>query len=307
MKKSDILFIAFSLASLLLAVPTGCAPAAVPAQYQVVSLDIVPAEMMVLETASVIAVIQNTGGTRGVYSAAITVDGEKIKTQDVLLDPGTTEKLTFTLQRNKAGTYKIGVGDKTAKLTVKSKLVPVQAELKYDNGMPADYISVVKPCTGYLVSFKSPADQFTVSDVRIFGLIFGGRGFSIRDIEVQIWDKDKRTLYSTTFPGKKFPLISYVGTNFETMGGWVEVYVPEIKTAGEFYVHVYAGLDTGQGFRMGADNSVTNTHSDVTIRDSAGADSIPESWPYALSKWYGDKSKVNWMVRVIGKAMVPEE
>lgn len=302
-------FLLTSLLLLLAAAPvaTACANPAVPARFQVISLDIAPAEVAAGEAANVSVAVQNTGGTRGVYTVVLTVDGAKTKSQDLLLDPGATETLAFTLQRDSAGVYKAAVGDKSAKLTVKSKLVAMQAELKYDDGLPRDFILPIKPFTGYLVSFSPGASQFTVNNIRIFGLLFGGRGFSVRDIEVQIWDKDRKVLFTTSFPGKKFPLITYISTNFESLGDWVDVYVPDVKVTGDFFVNVYAGLDTGQGFRMGTDDSVANTHSDLTIRDATGIDSTPGAWPYTISSWYGDKSKVTWMVRVQGKALVPAE
>ena len=57
---------------------------------------------------------------------------------------------------------------------------------------------------------------------------------------------------------------------------------------------------------MGADDKMNNTHSDLTIRDNGG-DSIATIWPYASSKWFGDKSRVNWMVRVSGTAWITGE
>ena len=37
-----------------------------------------------------------------------------------------------------------------------------------------------------------------------------------------------------------------------------------------------------------------------------GIDNIAPKWPYMPVYWYGDKSRVNWMVRVIGNAMVSQ-
>lgn len=284
-----------------------CTPVAAPASFRVSSFNISPEEITAGETTTISAIVENVGATTGVYNAAFTVDGARIRTQDVLLAPGARETIKFSLQRDKAGIYEIGIGDKRGKLTVKSELVTVARELMYDDGIPRDYIRLIKPHTGYLVMFEPSADQFILSQVRIFGLLFGGRGFIVRDVEVQIWDKDRNVLHTSTFPGKKFPLITYIGTNFEKLGAWADEYVPDIKVTGNFFVHVHTGIETGEGFRMGADDSIPNTHSDLTIRDATGIDTIPDTWPYNISAWYGDKSKVNWMVRVSGKALVPAE
>jgi hypothetical protein len=56
---------------------------------------------------------------------------------------------------------------------------------------------------------------------------------------------------------------------------------------------------------MGADDSAVNSHSELTVRDGS-VDIVLDGWPYwrkdsaGHDLWYGDKSKVNWMVRVVG-------
>jgi hypothetical protein len=306
MNKSIILILTLFIASITVGGLAACKSPAAPAQFEVISLEVKTTEINPGETANLSATVRNVGGTAGVYSASMYVDGAKRQSNDILLEPGASETVSFTVQENQSGSHKISVGAKTSTLTVRSNRVAQPVDLRYDSGQARDFLAVIKPCTGYVVSFEPPSDMFTVNDIQIYGLIFGGRGFSIRDIEVQIWDKNRKMLYTTTFPGKKFPLVTYISTNFEKLGDWVEVYVPDVKVTGPFFIHVYAGLDNGQGFRMGADDSVTNTHSDVTIRDESGVDSSPEIWPYGISPWYGNKSRVNWMVRVKGVAMVPQ-
>jgi hypothetical protein len=278
---------------------------AAPPSFDVVSIDLKATTISPGEKTSVSATVQNIGGTKGVYSAALYIDGTKKQTNDILLAPGATDSTSFTIQEDKPGSHKISVGDRSVTLTVKANLTPHPMDLRYDSGQATDFLALIKPNTGYVVDFVPPSDTFIINKVQIYGLIFGGRGFTIRDIEVQIWDKDKKVLNTTSFPGKKFPLITYISTNFDKLGDWVEVYIPDVQVAGKFYVHVYAGLDTGQGFRMGADQSVPNVHSDITTRDAAGVDNFSETWPYGISYWYGDKSRVNWMVRASGNAMLP--
>jgi hypothetical protein len=282
-------------------------PASSSAQFEINSLDITPKEVAVGDKVSISARIINTGNAGGLYSVALTVDGKKVDTKAINLDPGSAQTVTFSLIKNEAGTYKIGIGEKSATLTVKSKLVAEQIELAYDNGIAKDCLSLVKPCTGYSVSFVSPPDPFTVNKVRVFGLVYGSPGFHIGDSELQIWDKDKKVLYTTSFPGEKFPLRTRLGDNIDSTGAWADIDIPDVKVDGNFYVHIYTGVPAGQGFRMGAGGTTINTHSDVTVRGDNGADNFATNWPYSTAPWFGDKSRVNWMVRILGNAMVPQE
>jgi hypothetical protein len=287
-------------------VPIACTSSASSAKFEITSLDVKPEEVTVGETASISAQVTNTGGAGGFYNATLSVDGNKIDTKTINVDPGYTQTVTFSLSKDEAGTYKIGIGGKNITLTVKSILIAKQMEIAYDGGLAKDCLSLVKPCTGYSVSFVSPPDTFTISKVRVFGLVYGSPGFHIENSQLQIWDKDQKVLYATSFPGDKFPLRTRLGSNIDSTGAWADIDIPDIKVEGNFYIHIYTGSPTGQGFRMGAVDMI-NTHSDVTVRGDNGVDNLAPDWPYMPVYWYGDKSRVNWMVRVIGNAMVPQE
>ena len=287
--------------------PIACASSAPSAQFEITSLDIKPAEITVGETTIISALVTNTGRAGGVYYATLSVDGEKIGTKDINLDPGSTRTVTFSLSKDKAGSYEIGIGKRSATLTVTSRRVAKPVEIGYDNGIAKDYLSLVKPATGYAVGFVSPPDPFTVSKVRVFGLVYGSPGFHIADSDLQIWGKDKKVLYTTSFPGDGFPLITRLGDNTGAAGAWANIEIPNVKVEGDFYIHIYTGIPAGQGFRMGAESTVINNHSDVTVRGGNGIDNLVPNWPYAPVYWYGDKSRVNWMVRVAGNVMVPQE
>lgn len=301
-----------SAAGLLLLIITmtvqaACSSSAPSAQFEVTSLDIKPTEITVGETASISAQVSNTSGTGGVYYATLSVDGEKIGTKDINLEPGSTKTVTFSLSRDKAGSYEVAIGKRSSTLTVTAKLVARPLEIKYDDGVARDYLALVKPATGYLVSFVSPPDPFTISQVKVLGLVYGSPGFHIENSHLQIWDKNGKVLYTTVFPGESFPLVTRLGDNTGATAAWVDIEIPNIKVEGDFSVNIYTGIPAGQGFRMGAESKTANTHSDVTVRDENGVDYISPNWPYTAVRWYGDKSSVNWMVRVAGNTMVPQE
>ena len=284
-----------------------CSASAPPPQFDVTSLTIKPKQVMIGETAFITSEIANSGGSAGIYNAVLTVDGSKVESKAVSLAQGSTETVTFSLSKDKAGTYKIAVGDSSSSFTVNPKMVSEPIELKYDDGQANDYLGVDKPCTGYLIDFVPPSIPFTINTVRIFGLIYGGHGFIINDIDMQIWDKDKKVIYKTTVDKGSYPLLAYLPSDIEKQGGWADIHIPDVKVEGNFYIHVYTGTSTGQGFRMGADDNGQNTHSDVTVRDTGGVDNLASSWPYPKSRWFGDKSRVNWMVRVSGTAWITEQ
>ena len=97
-----------SVATLLLAVITmtasiACQSAASSAKFETTSLNIQPAEVNVGETASIIAQVTNAGSAGGVYSVTLFVDGKRIDTKDISLDPGFSQIVTFSLSKDEAG------------------------------------------------------------------------------------------------------------------------------------------------------------------------------------------------------------
>ena len=285
----------------------GCQPAAAPAIFEVSSLQIKPNQITAGETATVTAVVTNRGGSSGMYNAVLSIDTVRTDSKSIRLEPDASQTVSFSVTETVPGTYTVEIGNASAKLIVNPKLMAKQMILKYDGGFAKDYLGVEKPATGYLVSFVPPSTEFIIHSISIMGLVYGSKGVQLKDLEVEIWDANLQVLHKSTLEWKKFPQLTYLlSLDLQNKGDWVDVDVPDIKVNGNFYVHVYAGPNIGPGFRMGADNSVTNAHSELTVRDENGRDSILTVWPYSISQWFGDKTTVNWMVRVSGSAMVPE-
>jgi hypothetical protein len=291
----------------MLQASAACASSVSAPQFEVTSLDIKPAQIVAGQTAVVTVQVANAGKAEGVYDAILSVDGLQTDTQEIDVSPGSTETITFSLTVDSAGDHKIAVGEANSILSVEPKLVPQKVELKYDDGNAKDYLSADKPCTGYVTGFAPPSVPFVINTVRIYGLVYGGPEYLVEPLEVRIWDANKKVINSTRVSGKRFPLLAHLLSDIENKGAWVDVNIPDVTVSGYFYIHVYTGTTTGQGFRMGSEDNVANTHSDVTIRDESGSDTTSPQWPYPATYWYGDKSRVNWMLRVAGNAMVPQE
>jgi len=283
-----------------------CQPAALPAKFEVTSLEISPSEINTGETTNVSIKVMNTGGTSSVYSVNLNIDDKRIGSKLITLDPGYTRSVVFTFSVDEAGTHKISVGEMSGTLTVLSKVELKQVEIAYDNGVAKDYLALVKPSTGYVVRFDPPSKPFTINKISVFALVYGSPGYHITDSDLQIWDADQKVLYSAPFSGDEFPLRTRLGANIDSTGDWADFEVPDVAVEDEFYVNIYTGVPAGQGLRMGAVD-MPNTHSNTSIRGEDGVDYLATEWSYSPAYWYGDKNRVNWMIRVFGQAVVTQQ
>jgi len=180
-------------------------------------------------------------------------------------------------------------------------VTPEGLELKYDDGIAEGYVS--SHLGGYLVSFSPPATPFRVSKIKMCGVTLG-TGWEGREFELQIWDEEQKVLYSASCPFTLFPLAiapAAAQPQLRQAPPWIEVAVPDIEMKTDFYIHVYAATRKQEGVHIGADDSVKNKHSNLTASVTEGVYEIRDSWPYPRNMWFADKSKVNWMIRVIGQ------
>ena len=263
-----------------------CAAPSTPlAGIEVVSLNIVPPEVTAGETASITAEVRNTGTSQGTYTVILTVDGATVETKQVTVAAGARETITFSLVKDTPGTYTIAIGELSSSLVVKAKPVIKEIELKYDDGVAAKAIWAGLT-GGHLIHFSPPSIPFTVKKVKICGLL-RGTGWEGREFEVQIWDKDKKTLWKNSYPFAEFLKGTPVPWHEEIR--WVEMQIPDIGVTTDFYVHVYTDSPLFEGIGICFDDSIVNEHSEATTN-------------YQVTSWHFPVSKetVNWMIRVVG-------
>ncbi len=129
--------------------------------------------------------------------------------------------------------------------------------------------------------------MFAVKKVRLFGRT--GGAFSAQSFVVEVWDKDREVLYSSNHSIFKF----------STSPAWVEIDIPNVEIKERFYIHVFTGTGNLGGIFIGADDSVSNEHSSITVREG-GITRESSTWGYRSDMWFSDKSKVNWMIRAVG-------
>lgn len=100
-----------------------------PAEFKVSSLDVTPSEVIPGETVTITAVVENTGGSEGTYTAILTTDGFTVEEKEVVIASGSSEIITFSLVEDAPGTHEIGVGELSSTLVVeKTAVIKVTAD-----------------------------------------------------------------------------------------------------------------------------------------------------------------------------------
>jgi len=97
-----LLIVILSLASL-----TACEPA----KFEVILLSVTPQEVKSGEPITIEATINNTGGSNGIYTANLMVDGEIIETKEIPIDAKSTKNAEFVVVLDDIGVHKIAIGN----------------------------------------------------------------------------------------------------------------------------------------------------------------------------------------------------
>lgn len=164
MKKGILTLI--SLIVLALSLPLqACQPASAN-NFEVLSLELNPDyKVIVNEKFTVTADISNTGTSEASYVVPVMVNGIADDRKSILVAPGKSQQVQFTLARSSPGTYEIRVGDKSASIEVEKSLpavlklsdlkinmeqanpgeeVVVTALISNTGGSPGNYIAEMK-------------------------------------------------------------------------------------------------------------------------------------------------------------------
>ncbi len=103
------------LAILSLTYITACEPA----KFEVVMLSITPQEVKSGEAFTIEATIKNTGGSNGIYTADLKVNGEIIETREVTINAKNTKNAKFVVVLDDIGIHKIAISDVVRSVEVK--------------------------------------------------------------------------------------------------------------------------------------------------------------------------------------------
>jgi len=100
-----------------------------PPGFELDSLAI-PPQVITGELVTVAASARNNGGSEGVYTATLKIDGQEIETRDVMVPAGAVETLIFTVTINEVGTYGVQLNGLASVLKVSSvsDLLPEESD-----------------------------------------------------------------------------------------------------------------------------------------------------------------------------------
>jgi len=95
-----------------------------PAAFETSYLTVVPGEVEPGEKVTIGVKVTNTGDLSGSYEVTLKIDKVAVATQDVTLEGGASQTVTFTTSKDAAGTYNVNVDDLSDTLTVKAAPAP---------------------------------------------------------------------------------------------------------------------------------------------------------------------------------------
>jgi len=95
-------------------------PEASAANFSASSLNISPPEADIGKTVTISALVSNTGGLAGSYTVTLRIDEVVIATEDVTLDGGASQEVTFTTSKDVAGTHLVDINGLVGEFVVKA-------------------------------------------------------------------------------------------------------------------------------------------------------------------------------------------
>jgi hypothetical protein len=166
-------------------------------------------------------------------------------------------------------------------------------ELAYDDGNSDGGVSLGgRAQYGFQVGYTA-STYFKVAKIRIYSWI---KSAPSDGSQFTVWLGDK---YGDTMWKGSFPF-----TLFTTEHAWLELEVPNQVMDKEFFVRLYAPtIGEGAGPFIGADQSGTNTHSEMISKYQKD---VQTGYKFQLVEWSlkePQKAKTNWMIRVDGNVV----
>jgi hypothetical protein len=272
-----------------------------PASFSVQTLKVSPQTVLTGTEVTVTAEVTNTGGMPGNFDEPLMVNGKQAATRVVTIQPGYSKTLTYTITQNKVGKYTVQLGDVSANLVV-TGMVQRDVELKYDNDKSEDALWAGNN-GGFIVRFDPPDKPFAIKKVRICGGLYG-TAWEGKNFELYILDGDmKSVVYDQQYAVAKFPV---KGAFPYQPPQWVDFDVPVVSFSNKFYIYLYTGMSKHHGVQVGVDDSVENEHSSLAQGKPPFIAIVEPTTQYPPTIWYSNITKLNWMIRVVGTALVPE-
>jgi hypothetical protein len=153
--------------------------------------------------------------------------------------------------------------------------------LSYDDGRAEDGVWMDN-LRGHAVVFTAPCDNWTLSEVAIYGGLAPEPKSEM--FAVEVWDSNLSLLSKVTDRS-----MSFFGDNLT----WAEIDIPDVKVSGSFIVSFYEFA----GVYVGADLTVPYGRSAITARSPNRI--MP--WDVQNHSW----NETNWMIRAAGYSPAP--
>ncbi len=153
--------------------------------------------------------------------------------------------------------------------------------LGYDDGQADDGVWI-NDLRGHAVIFTAPCDNWTLSEVTIYGGLVPDPKSEM--FAVEVWDSNLSLLSKITDRSRSF---------FSDNLTWAEVDIPDVKVSDSFIVSFYEFA----GVYLGTDLSMPYGRSAITARSPNRI--LP--WDVQNHSW----NETNWMIRAAGYSPVP--
>lgn len=125
------------LIAIALVIPVACAQREIspaeqitPAEFETSSLVITPTEAVAGRSIEVTATVENVGGKEGTYNAILKINGRDVETKKVMLAPGETKLISFTLVKSEPGIYQVEIDGLKGTVRFTQPVVPSSQVVK---------------------------------------------------------------------------------------------------------------------------------------------------------------------------------
>jgi hypothetical protein len=128
-----------------------------PPAFSLSSLKITPDKVNPGETTTIETVLSNTGGSPGSLVVVLKVNGAQVNSKQLSLDPGKSETVTFQLQKEVPGEYKLDINGQTGQFSVATP--PLQQTIEPNPTMQpliTEPISTTSPTAGFPTLASAP-------------------------------------------------------------------------------------------------------------------------------------------------------
>jgi len=99
-------------------------PPPAPAAFTTSALSVTPAEVDIEERVTISVLVANTGDLADTYKVTLKINNVVVDTKDVTLDGGASQKVTFVISRDVAGSYTVNVDALSGTFVVKAAPPP---------------------------------------------------------------------------------------------------------------------------------------------------------------------------------------